>query len=308
MKLQQKYILCICLLPCFAEAKIVEKTLAEVEGQMISLLDTKEAQKRWRQGFMQGSSLESLFKKTGLRTQKQALDYLIKQTLLDTAAESLSIPISPKQIKQELNRRRKKRNLSKKAFSHLLVRNHFTSATYKNFLKKYLLRRMLVQREIGEKIRISDKQLNEYAIKTQKKPLFKSFKYDLGLLFFPPSKKGKKEAHKVFKQINQNATYFNRYKISIKGAKKSKLIAQKLNSLHPKIRSSIKALSVGQYSQVIFIPKLGYHIFTVLWKTPIIQNHRRQQKLSKQLFQKLFQQELKAWLERKRSIAAVHIK
>ncbi len=290
-----------------ATAKVVEKTLAEVNGQMISLLDVLEAQKRWKRGFMKDSVLESLFKKTRLRTKKLALEYLTYEMLLNESAQSLNIPIHSTQIKQELKKRRKRRKLSKRDFSRLLVRNQFTAASYKTFLKKNLLRKILIQREVLEKIRISDNDLNEYATRKQGKPLFSSFEYDLEFLFFPPVKRGKKEANKTLKLLSQDPAYFDRYQPVIKGAKKRRLTKQKLQSLHPKIRVAVKNLSVGQYSYVLFIPQLGYHIFKVIWKTPIIQNRLRQKQLSDQLFKTLFHQQLKAWLEQKKAKAFIRV-
>ena len=291
----------------FATAKVVEKTLAEVNGQMISLLDVLETQRRWKRGFMKDSMLESLFKKTGLRAKKLALEYLIYETLLNESAQLLNIPIRPTQIKQELNIRRKRRKLSKKSFSRLLVRNQFTAASYKTFLKKNILRKILIQQEVLEKIRISDNDLNEYAIRKQGKPLFSSFEYDLEFLFFPPVKRGKQAANKLLKLLSQDPSYFDHYQPTMKGAKKRQLTKQKLQSLHPKIRKAVKNLSVGQYSYVLFIPGLGYHIFKVLWKTPIIQNRSRQKQLSDQLFKTLFHQHLKAWLEQKKAKSFIRI-
>ncbi len=281
--------------------------MAVVEGEMISLLDVKEAQRLWRKGFFKHSILKELFTNKQFQKQPQALDYLIYQALLDITAQEMKLKVPSAQLQQELNQRRKSRRLSKKAFSSLLVRNGFTSASYKDFIKKSLLRKMVVQRKILEKIRISDHDLNEYATRTQKKALFSSYQYELGALFFPPTKKGEKQAYKAYQMFKTNVSQFDSYQPSIKSVKRKHIAKQTLKALHPLIRNAVKTLSVGQYGRPLFIPGVGYHIFKVLWKTPIIQNKKRQKKLYEQLYKQLFKQELKAWLERRKTKVFVRI-
>ncbi len=300
-------VLSFSLFSTFLSARLLDRTLAVVEGEMISLLDVKDAQLKWKRGFMKHSMLEPLFIQTGLKSKSTALKYLIYKTLLDVTANKMDLSIPPNQLKQELEQRRKKRRLSKKAFSRLLVKNGFTSLSYKKFLKKSILRKILIQKEVLEHIRISDNDLNEYAMRIRGRPLFSEFQYDLEVLFFPPSAKGKKSAHQVFKKLLQDLSYFKHWKPSFKGSSRRNLNQQNLSGLQKKVRKVIKNLSVGQHSQVLWIPNVGYHIFKVLWKTPVIQNKKLQKTLSQKYFKELFQQKLKHWLEKKKSQSFVRV-
>ncbi len=293
----------------FSSAQTVEKTLATINEEMISLMDLKEARQRLKRGFLEDSVLLTLFNKTQLKQKDSTLlDFLIYEKILDISITQMDLKVEPAHLKQELSNKRKKTRLSKKAFSRFLVKNRFTSSSYKSFLKKSILRRLLVQREVVEKIRFSDQDLNEYARQKEGKALFTSFEYELVYLFFPPTKEGKRQAWKNSQLISKDSTFFNKWKPEKKGEKRELLKNLKLSALHPTIKEAIKTLSTGQISPVLFLPN-GHHIFKVIWKTPIItaENQKRKEKLSQLLFKELFKKRLKKWLEEKKKTSFVQI-
>lgn len=291
----------------FLSAQTVEKTLASVEGEMISLMDLKETRKRLKTGFLEKSPLLSLFQKSTLKKKDSALlNFLIYEKLLDLFAPKTEI--GQTLFQKELNSRRKQMRLSKKAFSRKLVKNNFTSSSYKTFLKKSILRNLLIQKEIMEKIRISNQDLNEYALQKEGAPLFSTFEYELAYAFFPQTKEGKKQAQKNYLLFSKDSTSFDKWKPREKGEKKETLKNIRLSSMHPSIQKSLKILSIGQISPVLSLPS-GYHIFKALWKTPVItaKNKKRKEKLFAVLFKNLFKKELKNWLEQKKKISFIQI-
>ena len=293
----------IFFIPSLSLSKTVEKTLASVEEEMISLLDLKEARQRIKAGFFDDSFLIFLFNKNHLQKKDSSLlQFLIYKKLIDISAERSQISINEKHIQEEIKHKRKRRRLSKKSFSRMLVKNRFTSSSYKEFLRKSLSRKQFLQREVMEKIRISDEDLNEYAVQTQGKALFTSFEYELAYLVFPPDAKGKTQARKTFQALSKNSAYFDEWAPARPGEKKEHLKKIQLSSLHPDIKKAVQKLSTGQASEVLSLPS-GHHIFKVLWKTPVItaQNQKRKKKLSVKLFQQLFNQKVKAWLEEKKT-------
>ena len=285
----------------FVSAQTVEKTLAVVEEEMVSLLDLKETKQRAKKGFLDDSPLMVLFKKSDLyKKDSTLLDFLIYQKILDISIAQSKLEVSPNHLKKELNNKRKKAGLSKKAFSKALVKSQFTADSYKEFLKKTILRHLLLQKEIMEKIRISDEDVNEYALQKQETALFSSFKYELAFLYFPLTSEGKIQAQKVSQQLEQNPAFFDKWKPE-KEEKKEALKNISLSSLHPSIKKHISALSTGQISPILSLPS-GYHIFKVIWKAPIItnENKKRKNELSAILFKEIFRKKLKLWLEAKK--------
>lgn len=288
-------------------ANIVEKTIATVEGEMISLMDLKEARRRLNAGFLENSILYSLFNKSQLRKKDSALlEFLVYEKMLELSAEKASLQVEEKHLTQEISKERKRRKLSKKAFSRLLVMNHFTSSSYKEFLRKSILKKLFIQKEVLEKIRISDQDLNDYALRTQGKALFTSFEYELAYLLFPHTEKGKKQAQKTLQSIRKDSSFFNKWTPESKEEKKEFLKKLNLSTMHPSIKNAIKNLSVGKVSPVLSLPT-GYHIFKVLWKTPIIsiQNQKRKEKIGALLFKEMFNKKLKFYMEEKKKTSFI---
>ena len=301
------YFLCFCF---FTNGQTIEKVLATVDGKMITLLELKEAQKRIKNNLMNQFTILSLFKQNELiKNNKEMLKYLIYEKLTDTAIDKQenNPGISDGQIQAEINSVRKQSGLSQKAFSRRLVQNNFTAASYKIFLKKELLRKQLVQMKVIEKVRISDQDLNDYAVKTNGKPLFSSFEYELAYLLFPQTTAGRKSADETHKLLFEDPDLFDKWNIKGTGEAKKELLGKKvLSAIHPSIRKSIKDLSIGQYSNVLSLPN-GYHIFKLIWKAPIVtnKNEKRKQKLFSQLSLKLFKVELQNWLNKKQETAFI---
>ena len=304
----------LCLIFCFplcAKVLTVEKTLADISGEMISLMDLKEARKRLKNGFFKDSPLLILFSPAELKQKNSALlNFLIYRKILDLKAAQSRLTLDPARLKKALLRKKKNSRLSKKAFSRKLVKNNFTSSSYKIFLKKSLLRKQLIQREVGEKIKFSDEDLNEYARQKEGKALFTSFEYELAYLLFPPTAKGDRNAKKVFKKISKENSFFDKWKPKNPGEKKDILKNLKLSTLNPAVQKAVKPLSVGQISGLLLLPS-GHHIFKAVWKSPVIRpkDQKRKARLSRLFFKELFKKKLKAFLteEKKQFFVNTHL-
>ena len=306
-----KYYWILVLLFCSQplSAKIVEKTLATVEGEMISLMDLEEARRRLKEGFLEDSILYPLFNKSQLQKKDSVLlEFLIYEKLLDLSVAKTPLQVEEKTLTKAINNKKKRRGLSKKAFSRLLVKNHFTSSSYKEFLRKSILRNLFIQKEIAEKIRISDQDLNEYALRKQGKALFTTFEYELSYLLFPHTEEGKNQAQKILQDIEKDSSFFEKWTPGSKKEKKEVLKRVSLSTMHPSIKSTIENLSIGQISPVLSL-LTGYHIFKVLWKTPVItsQNQKRKEKIGVLLFKEIFNKKLKLYLEEKKKTSFIQI-
>ena len=277
---------------------------------MISFLDLKEARQRLRRGFMNDSPVLPLFTRARLqKNDSDLLNFLIYEKLLDISAEQANLQVEESRLKAELERKIKALQLSKKAFSRRLVKNKFTASSYREFLRKSLLRRAFVQKEIAEKIQISDQDLNGYARARTGKALFSSFEYDLAYLFFPKTEEGKNRAMRVSRLLSQDSLAFDEWEPEKKkGEKKESLQKIRLSSLHPRIKKAVKDLTPGQISPVLSLPT-GYHIFKALWKTPVItaQNQKQKEKWAQEVFKKLFNEKLSHQLAEKKKNGFVQI-
>ena len=299
-------ILCILFSTPFAKGKqkLIEKTLAIVENNMISLSDLAIARARVRNNFMSSSVLYPLYQNTDLsRNRKSLLDFLANELVVDLVGKQLpNLQVSEAEITSEIENQRSKKPMSKKQFSRLLVNNYFSSKSYKDFIKKSLLRRKLIQFEVIENIKLTDEDLNNYALRQGKKPLFNSFKYDLQFLVFPTNEEGESLANSVLKtlSLNPNTPLRNISRGTSSSFHETKNIES--SKLQKKVRTALNQLSSGQYTTVLSLPS-GLHIFKILKKEANIspKNRHRRDQLFALLFQKIYKQNLKIWLNKKRS-------
>ena len=284
-----------------AAGKTVEKVLSIVHGDMITLLDVKEAQKRIRNGFMDSSPVMMLFKKSRLiKKNKETLKFLIFIKTLDHfAEENKTLKAGNNEIQKEINSIIKQKKLNKRTFSTFLIKNGFSSSSYRKFLKKSLLRSRFIQTTVSSKaLRISDQDLNAYSLKTTGQRLFKDFEYTLSSLLFPLTKTGQHSAKNIYEKLLKDPELFNEWDSrGAKTAKKEHIGKTRLTQLAPPIKEKIKDLSIGEISPPLASSD-GYRIFKVTWKSPIIKNTNKKQKLLTKLYKKLFKEELKAWLDR----------
>ena len=299
------YYILFCF-PLVTWSKTVEKTLATVDGEMITLLDTREIQQRLKNGFFKDSILLSLFKEKDLKTKQTVLlDFLIYKKLLELSSQEENITINDSQLASEIDRRQKRRKLSKKGFSQFLVLNNFTHSSYKEFLKKHLQQTFLIQREVIEKIQISNNDLNEYAIRNKQRPLFSSYEYDLSYILFPLTPDGLESIKSSASQLSQNPSIIDKWQEDGQTGVLNKLSP---SSMHPDLKKEITSLSPGQTSRIVTLPS-GYHIFKIRSQTPVIlqRDKTRQQKLFQKLLKTLVRNKLKVWLEERKKSSFIHI-
>ena len=293
-----------------ARARVVEKVLGQVEGEMITLLDLKEAQKRLRAGIYDASPLLELFDKKDLHSQPAALQrFLRDRLLLIQFGREKNLRVPPSQIQKEIKKRG--RGLSSKAFSRRLVLHGFSPDSYKTFLKNHFIQHQVVGMEITQKIHISDKALNDLSLKKTGKSLFTSYQYDLAYLAYPQNPRNLKLLKQMRKKLKKDPFLFDQWlrePEANKGLQTGSFEQIRARALFPALKTALASLSVQEISDVLTFPK-EYRIFKVINRQPVISN--KNQKLYQKLYQSLFKERhkalLKIWLKKRRQTSFVSI-
>ena len=292
--------------------RLVEKTLATIENQMVSINDLKIAKKRIKNGFMNQSPLLPIFPKLNKETSDQKiLEFLVTQFMLDTVANQIpGLKISDEELISEIEGQRKLKKMSRENFSKFLIEHHFTALSYKDFLRKFLKRKKIVQFNIMDKIKLTDEDLNNYLLSVEKKPLFTSFKYDLEYLVFPLNSSGLTQAKLVLKSLSSNLTQSLK-NISKKNDPDVQFIRSKNLSetgMQVEIKKALLPLSIGQYTKVLRLQN-GFHIFKILNKVAEIPDSKiaLKNQIYSTLFQKTYTRTLNSWLNKHRSLTFIKI-
>ena len=311
LKLFMPMILFFTFFICSALAepsRLVEKTLAVVEDQMVSMSDLNMAKKRIKNGFMDQSPLLPAFPKLKQTKSKKVIKFLVAQLVSDLAAKQVpGLTVTDEELMAEIETQRKLKKMDRESFSRFLIKNNFTSVSYKEFLRKALKRRKIIQFHVLEKIKLTDEDLNSHSLSTGSSPLFTSFKYDLEYLVFPLTQEGKQLANKTLRSLSSTQSLKD-LSLQVEGVQFIRSRELSGTKAQRKVRKALSHLSVGQHTNVVRLSS-GFHIFKILGKTPEIplENKSKRDLIHAKLFQQTYIQSLAAWLEKNRSSSFVKI-
>ena len=280
-----------CPLP---QAELVEKTLAQVGDDMISLIELKAFKKQIQQGLIWTSLINlSIFNsKKLLSDRKQLLEFMICRRMLFKLAEKEKISL--KRVEKIFNQAKGKSSHS--LFAKRLKKAGLDVKLLKQEIIKDLKINALITKTIASRVTVSKRDVESWYFNKFGKPLFKSFEYEFSFVKF-----SEKDKNRVLK------------KMSREGEKDLKKWSQDLNlefkssrlkeeDIEQQFKKELKKLSVSQISPLLLIGD-SYYVLQLNWKYPLISPKEQKQKA--QIEQKLYQQKLEEetikWIEEKKA-------
>lgn len=274
-----------CFVNVFAGAKVIEKTIAVVDDEMIFLSEMRAYKKLLSSSLAPSGSLFQLNSKKNLRkSRKKLINFMIDERVLKSQLpeEQAGSPSGEELLRKKL----KKQNISKKYLKKKLLKIGFSLKQYQDILYYNHLFEKWIQTELASTIQILNTDINNYyRIKTGKN-FFKQYKYDLNQWRFELSKAGRAVAEKFSKQME-------------KKKKPSKTLSLTEEQMNSDLRKTISKMSVGQFSKPVCFGSHCY-VFELLQKSFLVSNQARTEKLRSKIFQEKFLSKLKDWLKDKR--------
>ena len=137
-----------------AEPTITADTWAVVDGQTITREDVDRAYRRSQDDSQPLSDEEALTAKLTL------LNDLIVQQILLAKAAALKVDIPQSEL--DTAYANAKKNLTEEAFQQELTRRKLTAADMREGLRRELLTQKVLEQEVGSKITVSDKEVNDF--------------------------------------------------------------------------------------------------------------------------------------------------
>ncbi len=280
-----------------SQAKIVEKTQAQVASEMISLIDINNFQTQLRLNLAPSSLLlDQVYNKSELlRNKNKLLDYMISRNLLFQIAEKEKLPeISKKEIQKAL--KKLKATLSHKQLSKKLKKAGLSLTSLKEQILTDITNDLLLTQFVVSKIIISEQDIENYYFRKYNKHLFKTFEYEFISANLKENKKNKiieKLKSKSIADLEETA-----HLLEIE-YKKLKL---KDNEIQKVFKKELDKLSVSQISPLIPIGD-SYYILQLKWKQAQISpnEQKRKEKIEKTLYAKILKKEIKKWVEEKKT-------
>jgi peptidyl-prolyl cis-trans isomerase SurA len=135
-------------------ASVSADTWAVVDGHAITRDEVDKAYRRTRDVAQTPSEEEALTAKLGL------LNDIIIQEILIARAAALKIDVPQSDLDTAYNNAR--RNISEEAYQQELSRRNLTAADMRDGLRREMLTQKVIEQEVGSKITVSDKEINDF--------------------------------------------------------------------------------------------------------------------------------------------------
>ncbi len=278
------------------QAELVERVQAHVGEEMISLRDLNQFQRQLKAGLVPSLLLlEEVYEKPLLLKNKtQLLNFMIDRSMLFQIAQKEKIgEIS----KSEWEKRRNQLpGSSRKNFAQKLKFVGLNEAKLKEQILRDLKIESLLRQFVISTITVSEQDIESYHFNKYGQGLFKSFMYEFLSLSFSESQKPL-----VLKKLESSTTEdLNQLARSLGSETKSWKLPEK--DIHPLFETELKKLSVSQMSPIILMGG-DYYILQLKWKQAQIQpkDQEKKQRIEKELTKKKLKEEIKKWIEEKRT-------
>ena len=298
--------------PQTSTARILEKVYAVVNGEIITLTEINDYQKKLKNG---GFVNDLLFADPNVRQKaigdrNYLIDRLIDEKIIDYEVKKNGFVVTADRVNKEIGTIAKKSSISTSELKRSLQRQKIDFVEYQDFVKKSIERRQLVEKEITSKIKISEQDIVAFYLTNNGGATSQVYEYQLSHILMPAGKKS--EAEKVQKEavskdnfpilVEQHSTDSDSKK------KGGEFGLFRTGEMIATIENSIKNLSIGEVSKVVKTP-MGLHIFKLtdkkLVKDPQIE--KQKPRIYQMLFARAFKEQLDFWLTKKRKEAIIQI-
>ncbi|SKA71658.1 SurA N-terminal domain-containing protein [Desulfobaculum bizertense] len=160
-----KTILALLFVLCFSSvawsAQVVDRIVAVVNGEIITLFDLNERIKPFLDRF-QGKTLTDADKRAILQLKHQMLDGMVNNILIKQEGDRLGIQISDVEVENEVRTYKKNANLSEEDFQKQLTLEGLTRDQFKDKLKEEILRHKLLGFMVKRKVAVTKQDIQRY--------------------------------------------------------------------------------------------------------------------------------------------------
>jgi len=248
----------------FSESSVVEKIIAVVNGEVILLSEIETTLSPLRKQLQAAYEGEELVENL-TRAREEILNKLIDTKVLLQEAKSRSIEVSPGEVRAMLENV-KKTFASEDKFKQALEEQKITLAKFSQRLENQLCIKRLVDQEVKLKVSVDIEEIRNY-YETNRSEFFHETKYRIKhiLIKDSPGEEVEKKAQEVLAKIKQGEDFSmlaKEYSEDPNASSGGDLGFLEEDKLIPEIREVIKALKVGEASDIIKT-RLGYQIMKV---------------------------------------------
>ncbi len=299
-----------------AFARVVDKIVAIVNDQLVTLTDTEKFRKRLSSQGLVDDALLRLTEPEILKKDRNALlTHLIDEKLIDSEVKRKGMEVTIERVEQEIRTIAKGNNISRNQLKDALSAKGVTISQYQDFIKTSLERQSLIEREVTSKIRISDEDITSYYLSTKGPTGAQTFEYNLAHILFTPKTGGPEgalvraraveEKLKAGESFEKVAEQFSEDPNFSKGGQFGVLRADEMSK---EFQDALAKAQTGDVTEPVKSPQ-GYHIIKVIKRTLIADPMLDEQRESIRgvIYAREFKKQFRVWLNQRRDEAFIRI-
>ena len=181
--------------PVFAQEEIIDRIVAIVNGEVITLFELNEQVKPYLERF-KGKELGTAEKKAIWELKKQVLDQMINDILLRQEAEKYKIEVSDMEIENFIRQFKQRNNLTEEQFLNQLKLQGLTREDYKREIRNNILKHRLIAAMVKRKVVVTQEEIEKY-YQEHKQDFTKEKKVYLKLILVPTREEAKQIRDKI---------------------------------------------------------------------------------------------------------------
>lgn len=300
----------------FAQAKVVDKIIAIVNNEIITISDINNFKQRLSTGGLVDDALAKLADpQTLLRDRQALLNHMIDEKVIDSEVKRRNLEVPIEKVEQEIRNIARDNRISRQQLIQALKAKGVSVSQYQDFIKSSLERQSLVEREVTSKIRISDEDISSHYLNKKGLSELQIFEYTLSHILFNPKTGGEtgalRRAREVEEKIKSGGSFeklAEQFSEDPNFSKGGLLGTFKAGEMLKEIEHAIRKVGPGEVTPVVK-SALGYHIIKVNKRTlisdPKLDEQREQ--IRRELYAAAFKRQFRLWLTQRREESFVKI-
>ena len=312
-------LVCSILVPYGADAEIIERIVAVINEDIITLSELKNISLPYL-ARMKAKYSATYGPEEIIETERQILNQLIDEKLVNQEADRLKLEVTEKEVARATREVRDRAQLTEEQFEQALAEDGMTIESYQEQLRAEMKKMRLIDQEIKAKVHVTKKEIDEYYKKHKSEyNAPPEVRLQQILLIVPPESTPqvvaqiRERAEQILTEIQQGEDFnamVKSYSQDSSAVTGGDMGVFRQGELFSALDEAAFTLKVGEVSPVIQTPK-GFHIIRVLDKIDRqkMTEEARRDEIDALLYNQKVEDALKQWIKelKKQSYVVINL-
>ncbi|MFH1136798.1 MAG: SurA N-terminal domain-containing protein [Pseudomonadota bacterium] len=299
--------------PVKAEAKIVDRIVATVNGQIITM---KEINQRL-EPYVQTSGITDEVEINAVR--RKILDALIDQVLLEQEARRLDIKVGDDEVEGAIERLKEAGNMTQEQFEARVVSQGGTLGGVRDDVKAEILRARVINQEIRSRVIVPPEKVEEILHAQKGEAKLTEMAHIRNILLSLGPKAGQEEiksrvalAEKIIQEIKDGLDFTKaaeKYSDGPNAAQGGEMGLISWDDMAPNIRESLEKIEPGQFTEPLVVGE-AVQFFQLVSRVTEDARATEEEltRIKKNLADEIVEEKVGEWLKQLREHAIIKIK